>query len=545
VSAPDDLDRARVSYGRREWAAAFELLSAADSARDLSADDLELLANSAYLRGRYEVGLDALARAYAVHVDAGAYARAAACAYWSSFASINRGDLAQAQGWVTRAMTLLDDHGLDCVERGYLDMLGSVQLMMRGDHQAALLQIEGVLAVARRFDDVNLRALASLGKGQGLIADGVNAAGMALLDEVMVAATSGELTETIAGLAYCAVLATCQDAFDVERAREWTVALSRFCADQPDLVPYSGQCLVHRAEIHRLEGDWIAAADAVEAAHARYELANDWSSDGMAFYEEAELLRLRGHLDAAERSYQEASRHGHDPQPGLALLRVAQGKAETAVPTSRRFVGETTNRLHRARLLAAHIEILLAAGETGDATSASLELDDIAGAVGAPMLHAIADRACGGALLAAGDDTGALARLRSAAEVWRDLDARYELARTRELVGAALERLGDADGADLERRAAATVYEELGAEPDLRRVRGTEPGHGRNADTPLTDREIEVLRLVASGMTNRAVAAELVLSEKTVARHVSNIFVKLGLSSRAAATAYAYEHRLV
>jgi ATP/maltotriose-dependent transcriptional regulator MalT len=543
VTEPDAVERGRTAYAQRSWATAFQRLSAADSQTPLAPGDLEALATAAYLSGHSDVCVEALARAHQAYVDAEDIPRAAECAYWLAFALINQGEHAQVSGWVSRALKLLDDHGSDCVQRGYLMTLRSVQTMMQGDVDAALIGLEEAVPIARRYQDRNLLALSSLARGQALIAVGRTTDGIVLLDEVMVAATSGELSEAITGLAYCATIGVCHDIFDVRRAQEWTRALSRWCDDQPELVPYSGHCLVHRAEIYQLHGDWRAAAVAVETAHERYRLGDDWFSDGVAYYQEGELLRLRGRLDAAEQAYQEANRRGHVPQPGWALLRLAQGQAETAARTSRQLVAEAAAPFVRARMLRAHIEIMIAVGSVDEARRAADELMSIAAPASMPLLDAIAFCAHGAALLAESEPAQALSPLRRAVAAWRDIDAPYELARARELIGRALRALDDAEGAALEFEAAARAYDRLGAEPDLRRVRASSPagerGHG------LTDREVEVLRLVAAGKTNRAIATDLVLSEKTVARHLSNIFAKLGLSSRSAATAYAYEHHLV
>jgi DNA-binding CsgD family transcriptional regulator len=441
---------------------------------------------------------------------------------------------------------MLDEHRADCVERGYLITLKSIQILMQGRPADALPIADDAGTIAQRFGDADLRALAKLVKGQALIALERVEDGLGILDEVMVSATAGELSETIAGLAYCAIVSTCHDILDVRRAREWTAALSRWCAEQPELVPYSGHCLVHRSEIYQMEGDWHAADAALKAAHERYALGEDWASDGYAFYREGELARLRGEYEAADAAYREASRRGHDPQPGMALLQLARGRTDVAASMTGRLMQEPLDRLRRAQVLAVHAEVMLAVGDVAAARAVADAMTDAVSAFAPSMLRAAALATDGAVCLAESDAAGALPKLRQAAALWQELDAPYELARTRELIGHACRALGDADAADWDHAAAADTYRKLGAEPDVRRVTGRPKGApARSSALGLTPRELEVLRLVAAGKTNRAIAAELVLSEKTVARHVSNIFVKLGLSSRAAATAFAYQHDLV
>ncbi|MFP3990271.1 LuxR C-terminal-related transcriptional regulator [Streptomyces sp. E11-3] len=540
------LAEGRDAYRRRGWSEAYDRLSAADARAPLTADDVECLATAAYLSGHEEPAFRAWERACLAFHEEGVTGRAVRCAFWLGLTLALRGGHARAGGWFTRAARILDESGEDCVERGYLLVPGGVQALGTGDFDRARAALTEAERIATRFGDADLAALARLGQGQALIAAGDAARGTALLDEAMVSVTAGEVSPVASGIVYCAVIIACRETFDVHRAAEWTAALSRWCEGQPGLKPYRGQCLVHRSEVMQLRGAWSAALDEVREACAHMADGTD-PALGMAQYQRAELLRLRGAFTHAEEAYRQAERWGHPPQPGLALVRLAQGRTADAEAAVRRVAAQAEgDRVRRARILAAYVEIVLAAGDTGGAREAADELGKAADDLGSPYLRAVAAGARGAVLLAERDASGAWEALSAARATWQELRIPYEAARVGVLMAQACALLGDHDTAELELDAARTVFEQLGAAPELARV---ERLSGRSSKPPLpgglTAREAQVLRLVAGGATNREVAATLVISEKTVARHLSNMFAKLGVSSRSAATAYAYEHGLV
>lgn len=541
----NELERGRQSYAQRAWLDAYESLSRADEASPLGVDDLELLTISASMVGRMDDHLALLERAHHVCLDTGDGLRAARVAFWLGMNFAIRGEMGPAGGWFGRAQRLVEGEDRDCVEQGYLQVPVALQHQAMGDFEAAYAAVAGAAEIGERFGDADLVAAAVQFQGEIRIKQGRVEEGLGLLDEAMVAVTAGEVSPVMSGVVYCGVIASCEEAFEPRRAREWTNALTRWCEQQPQMVAFTGRCLAHRAGIMQLQGEWRDALEEARLARERCEQAMNQAATGQALYQQGELLRLQGDFTAAEEAYRDANRFGREAQPGLALLRLGQGDVAPAAAAIRRVLGETTEPLQRAVLLPAYAEIMLAVDDIEEARNACRELVEIAAGSGSAMLDAIAARVRGAVELAEGDASAALVSLRHAWQVWQELEAPYEVALARVLVGLACRALGDEDSATLELGAARGVFEQLGAAPDVARV----DSHARSAaaaDTHgLSPRELQVLRLVATGKTNREIASELVVSEHTVARHVQNIFGKLGVSSRTAATAFAFERDLV
>jgi DNA-binding CsgD family transcriptional regulator len=484
----------------------------------------------------------ALERAHHAHLAAGGKTQAVRCAFWIGVHFALRGEMGPATGWIGRAQRLIENDD-DSVERGYLLLSVVLRHVAGGDWETAYSSAVHAARIGERFDEADLLALALQEQGRALIKLGRVEDGLALLDEAMVAVTAGELSPIVTGLVYCALIAFCQEVYAVRRAQEWTAALTTWCAQQPDMVAFTGRCLVHRAELMQLHGAWPDALEEARRACERLarEMNQRWTAQ--ALYQQAEVHRLRGEFGAAEDAYREASRCGLEPQPGMALMRLAQGDQDAATAAIKRAVGEAQDPPKRARLLSACVEIMLAAGEMEAAREACLELESIAADYGGSMLGAIAAQARGAVDL--GEGKSALVSLRRAWEGWRELEVPYEAARVRVLMALACRELGDDDTAELELSSARGAFDRLGAAPDLAHVDTLLSRAPRGGAYGLTPRELQVLRLVAAGDTNKAIAAALVVSERTVDRHVSNIFSKLRVSSRSAATAYAYEHDLV
>src|SRR5918997_1138443 len=422
------LERGRRGYAMRSWVDAYEALSAADSAAPLGTEDLERLATSAYMLGNDEAYVAALKRAHHAQLAAAERLPAARAAFWIAINLATRGEAGGAQGWFGRAQRLVDAEEGECVERGYLLLARLLERAGAGDHGAAVAAGRAAVDAGERFGDTDLFALAAQDLGILLIRSGEVAEGLGLLDEAMVSVTAGELSPVVNGFVYCGAISGCQAAYEPRRAQQWTAALTRWCDQQPDLVSFTGTCLVHRAEIMQLRGAWLEALEESRRAADRCARASNDAAAAYARYREGEIHRLRGEFEAAEAAYRDAHRGGYEPQPGLALLRLAQGNADAAAAAISRLLRETADPSRRVGLLPADIEIMLEAGDVAAARRACDQLEQLAVQWTGTMIGATVAHARGAVALAERDAGSALTALRQATQAWRGPDAACEAA---------------------------------------------------------------------------------------------------------------------
>jgi ATP/maltotriose-dependent transcriptional regulator MalT len=487
--------------------------------------------------------VQAMQRAYQAELQAGDRAAAAKCAFWLAMVLLSSGELAVGSGWVAREERLLAQIPGDTVDHGYVlfhHMFGHIN---GGEFGPAFELAQRVDEYGRRFGEPDLLALGLHSQGRILFYSGKVPEGLALLDEAMVGLAAGEVSPVVAGVIYCSTIEACQELSDFRRVAEWTTALSRWCDQQPGLLTFTGQCAVHRGQVMRVRGTYDEALAEFDVAKERYRALGNVGFAGLAMVERGTVLRILGRLAEAAAAFDEAIEYGQDPQPELAMLWLAQGRVDAAVGAVRRLLAEPRDPVHRAQLLPAAVEILLAAGEVEESGALVVELEGIAASFGCATVTARAGQAAGAVAIARGGAASAAPVLRRVMHDWASLKAPYEGAQARVLLGRALRAMGDEESARAELAAARRAFTELGAAPAEQAVDQLIGPVARPGG--LSPREVEVLRLVASGKSNPQIASALFLSEKTVARHLSNIFTKLEVSSRTAAAAFAFEHGLV
>ncbi|MCD2443304.1 helix-turn-helix transcriptional regulator [Agromyces sp. SYSU K20354] len=540
MTSSSALDAGRAAAADRRWAEAYEQLATADASSGLAATDLELLATAAFLRGEAGAAVDALTRAHSVSVASHDLEGAARTAAWLALYLIELGDMAHYVEWLPRGIRLAEGVEHPSSVTGLVRVPPAIAQLASGDPSGAAERFREIEAIAERFGDGELAAIAVFSRGNCLVEMGEDAPAFACFDAAVEAVARGDVGPIPSGVILCTVVVTALMGFDFDRAVAWSRALDDWCRQQPDLVTYSGQRYALRSSLLVLQGAWSEASSAADLAMSRLR-AGDYRAVFGAPYYHGEVQRLRGATHAAEESYRRAGETVWDPQPGLALLHLAQGKGTRAREEILRSAS-AADVFTRRSLLPAVVEIEVTAGDPGAARRTLRELTTLGGPIPTPMLSAAIAFADAQVRFAEGDAAGALVSARASVEGWRALGVPYETARGRVLVGRALGALGEADQGRAELDGARGVFASLGANPALAEL---EDLIGDRRAGVLTPREVEVLRLVSTGLTNRAIGERLSLSEKTVARHVSNIFGKLSLSTRAAATAYAYENGLV
>jgi DNA-binding NarL/FixJ family response regulator len=535
----DVLRHAREAYERGDWVLAFDQLHRAG---ELDPDDSMALATSAYLLGNVDETVRALQVGYQDRIQNEDTLGAVRFACWLGLVLNLRGEVAVGGGWVARAQRLLETESEDVVERGYLFIHEFFQHLGRGDFARAGETAVRIVNTGRRFTDHDLIALGLLTQGRMMIYSGRVPEGLGLLDEAMVEISTAAVSPIIAGMVYCAMIEACQELSDFSRAASWTTALTTWCEVQPGLVPFTGQCSLHRGQIMRLHGAYDEALAEYALAQRRYQVEGTPAPAGRALTEQGDVQRIRGRLDEAEAAYHQAAELGHEPQPGLALLWLARGRTAAAISAINRLLAEAQGPVHRSWMLPAAVEVLVSAGRVDQARQHSDELAGIASSFGNAAVRAMARYAAATVHLASGQTEDALSNAREAARLWSQVGSPYESARARVLVARALRELGDEDSATTEFAVARRTFADVGAEPAAHEI---DQLLGRTRPGGLTEREVEVLRLVAAGRSNHEIAGFLVLSQKTVERHLSNIFTKLDVPSRTAAAAYAHEHGLM
>jgi ATP/maltotriose-dependent transcriptional regulator MalT len=534
------LEAGREAYRRRDWTAAREGFLDARDQMLLGAEDLYALGDCFWWLGAHGEGLPILQEAYRAAEAEELPELAARIALDVAYTLSLRGEEAQASGWMRRAYRIAAELPAERPLHGFLAYVEFEQALSGHDLDGAAARAERVSELGGRCEDRTLLALGALGRGRVLVRRGQVREGMPLLDEAMLAAVSDELPPDWAGNIYCHLMGACEEITDLRRAAEWTQVTAHWCEAMPDGAgPFMGICRVHRAHVLQLRGQWDAAER--EARHVVEELIDfDVAPVANAHYVLGELARQRGDRAAAEAAFREAHRLGRDPQPGLALLRMATDDPQIALTSLRAALAAVgDDPLTRARLLPGLVEVAVGAGAADDARAGAEELAVVAAACETTGAQGVAQHALGRVSLADGDAVGALAALRAALRCWQELGAVYETARVRDDLARAYELLGDAEAVGRERRAAAATRDELGVgEPR------TAPRGRPHLPAGLTAREAEILQLVARGRTNQEIAAHLVLSVRTVERHLATVYQKLGVGGRSArAAAVSFAHR--
>lgn len=532
----------RGSYREQSWSEVYEALKDREG---LKSEELYQLSLAAYLTGKDEEGIDMLARTHHQFLENGKIRQGVRCAFWIGMLLMFKGERARGSGWFSRAGRLVEEHPYEGSEKGLLLIPAGLGFLGASNAEMANTNFKTAHEIGKEYNDPDLTTLGLLGQGQSMIQVGNISEGIALLDESMIAVESAGISPLVVGIVYCAVIETCQMIFDIRRAQEWTAVLSQWCKSQPDLVPFRGQCLIRRSQIMHIHGEWSEALYEMQRACRIFSKPPGEPAAGEAYYQLAEIFRLKGDFLQAEKFYTEANKRGRKPQPGIALLRLVQDEKDRAIKSIQNALDEAKAPLQRIKILPAYIEIMLAHDKVAEVHFAVDELATVAKKYDATFLQAILAYCQGAVFLKEDDPAAAIKILRKSLNLWNELNAPYEAAAARLLLGLAYRVQGDQDTATMELIAAQWVFKELEALPDLKKIEALldekkEPDlHG------LTLRELQVLQLVSDGETNKGIADKLFISERTAERHLSNIFNKLQVNSRTEATSFAYKHQIL
>ena len=529
-----------------KWTKSYLQHLKADKDHELQPQELENHALAAYMTGNDPESFQILERAHLGYLEQNKKEQAARCAFWLGLILMGAGESTRGSGWMAKGERLLGvKQEPDCSEKGLFFIPKALGALYSGNSEKAQELFEHAIEIGNLFDDIDLIALGRLGRGQALVQKGDVSEGLKLLDEMMILVEIESVFPIATGIIYCAAIETCRKVWDLKRAQEWTSALNRWCNSQPDIIPFRGQCLIHRAEIIQFHGEWYKALEETKTACELLTRPPGEPAAGEAFYRQGELNRLIGHFKEAENCYFEAAKRNRTPQPGLALLRLAQGQNNIAATSIRNTLNETKDTQKRSELLSAVVRIMLSVNQTDEAIEATEELCSIANEFDAPYLYAESSYCLGAISFANGNTQNALEHLQKALKLWNAMHLPYESALTRELKALVYHQLNDKDNARIHLSVAKWIFEQLKAQPDLDRINRVLIGKQHYKTHDLTLREVQVLQRLASGKTNKNIATELFISERTVDRHVSNIFNKFGVSSRVEATTFALKNKIL
>lgn len=529
----DAVSPVRLARGRRDWRAVHAGLASASD--ELSTSDLGLLAEAAWWLGDSPESMAVSERVYTRLIAEGETHRAADRALRLALEWMVRGDVSVGMAWLARARRVIADLPRGVLHGYLLYVDAAADLDLTGPPEDADEAARQIDALAREHDDPTLRSFALVTRGLAAVRRGHTRDGFADLDQAMLPVVAGQVDALWSGDLYCTVIHLCDELGDLARMRAWTEGMTRWAEPQGRSFMYAHVARIHELQLLVAEGAWETVEAELGARSADLVGAHGWLA-GEGYYTLGEVRRLRGDAAGAREAYDLARALNHDALPGAALLTAAGGSPGEALDELRIGLADAT-RLGRARMLPAAVDLALAEGEPTYARTLAAELEETAEWFSTPGLLARAAQARAAILVAEDRPADAVVLLEQAAAVHRQQRHRHATATVHEALARAHRAAGRPDRADAAAATALAIHRQLGAVPDVVRLSG-----GAHRPCGLTERELEVLRAVAAGATNREVAVALVISEKTVGRHLANIFTKVGVGTRTAAAAWARDN---